>query len=516
MRILFHLLVLSALCASVVQQSADAQITDPVKVEGGLLSGVAGSDNSIRSYKGIPFAAPPVGELRWKAPQPVKRWEGVRSADHFGPRAMQLPVFGDMVFRSDGMSEDCLYLNVWTPAKTSRDRLPVLVYFYGGGFVGGDGSEPRYDGESMARRGIVAVTVNYRLGIFGFFTHPDLARESPHHASGNYGLLDQSAALQWVHKNIAAFGGDPKKITIGGESAGSFSVSAQMASPLSRGLIAGAIGESGAMFGATLAAVPLSTAEKNGASFASQNSGSLAGLRAMTAQQLLDASKSNPFRFGLVIDGYFLPKPAIDIYTAGEQAHVPLLAGWNAEEMDATAVLRDQPVTVAGLSHAVHALYGDRADAALKVYRATDDTEVKQVAVALASARFTAYGTWKWIELQGKTSGKPVYRYLFARSRPGENGAYHSVEIEYALGNLALNTKYAWTDEDRKLSETMQSYFANFIKTGDPNGQGLPQWSPISSGGAGQVMHLDVETRAEAASDRDQFLFLDTVYMGKP
>lgn len=496
----------------VLSCETSAQIVGPVRVDGGLLSGVSASDDPVRTFKGVPFAAPPVGDLRWKAPQPVPKWDGVRKADGFGPRSMQLPVFGDMVFRSKGMSEDCLYLNVWTPAKTDKERLPVLVYFYGGGFVGGDGSEPRYDGASMARKGIVAVTVNYRLGVFGFFAHPELTKESPHHASGNYGLLDQSAAIQWVHKNIAAFGGDPKKITIGGESAGSFSVSAQMASPLSRKVIAGAIGESGAMLGETLAAMPLEQAEKNGAAFAAATgASSLTALRALSAQQLLDATKSNPFRFGLTVDGYFLPKSAREIYTAGEQAHVPLLAGWNAEEMNAGAVLGREPATPEGLSRALHTLYGNHADDAIKVYDAADEAEVKKSATALASARFIGYGTWKWTELQAKTSGKPVYRYLYAHPRPGESGAFHAVEIEYALGNLPLNSRYAWTDDDRKISTTMQAYFANFIKTGNPNGSGLPEWPAVKSSSAGQVLRLDVTSGAEPERERERYLFLDKV-----
>ena len=235
--------------------AASAWGAEQVKTANGVVEGVT-EKSGIRAFRGIPFAAPPVGDLRWKPPQPVKNWEGVRQADKFGPRAMQRPIFGDMNFRSDGMSEDCLYLNVWTPAKSGDERLPVLVYFYGGGFMAGDGSEPRYDGASMARKGIVAVTVNYRLGVFGFLAHPELTGESPHHASGNYGLLDQNAALRWVRRNIAAFGGDPDKVTIAGESAGSVSVSAQMASPLSKDLIAGAIGESGSLMG-TLPPVPL-------------------------------------------------------------------------------------------------------------------------------------------------------------------------------------------------------------------------------------------------------------------
>src|SRR4051812_39471842 len=239
-----------------------------VETKNGAVEGTAEQDG-IRVFRGIPFAEPPVGDLRWKPPQPVKKWEGVRQADKFGPRAMQRAIFGDMNFRSNGMSEDCLYLNVWSPAKTGEQgrRLPVLVYFYGGGFMAGDGSEPRYDGASMARKGLVAVTVNYRLGVFGFLAHPELTAESPHHASGNYGLLDQSEALRWVRQNIAAFGGDPDRVTIAGESAGSFPVSPQMASPLSKDLIAGAIGEGGSLRG-TLPPVPLAKAEEGGVRFA--------------------------------------------------------------------------------------------------------------------------------------------------------------------------------------------------------------------------------------------------------
>jgi para-nitrobenzyl esterase len=508
----------AALLLAVAAVPAVAEtVANQVKTSCGILEGTSDASTGVRSFKGIPFAAPPVGDLRWRPPQPVKSWEGVRKADHFGPRAMQPAIFDDMVFRSDGMSEDCLYLNVWTPATSDKERLPVLVYFYGGGFVAGDGSEPRYDGESMARKGIVAVTVNYRLGLFGFFAHADLSKESPHHACGNYGLLDQSAALQWVRKNIVAFGGDPKKITIAGESAGSFSVSAQMASPLSKRLFAGAIGESGAMLGRTLPAAPREELEKKGTAFASEvGAASLAALRAMPAQQLLDAAKSNAFRFSLTVDGYFLPKPALEIYTAGEQAHVPLLAGWNAEEMNAGAVLTREPATPEGFSRAVRALYGSRADEALKAYPASNDAEVKQSATLLASDRFIGYGTWKWADLHGKTGGKPVYRYLYSHARPGESGAFHSVEIEYALGNLPLNKVYAWTESDRKVSATMQEYFAQFIKTGSPNGPGLPAWPPASRGSAAQVMHLDVESGAQPDRTRDRYLFLDSVAAEKP
>jgi para-nitrobenzyl esterase len=261
-----------------------------VHVDSGNLSGIHDARMGLDEFKGIPYAAPPVGNLRWKAPQPVTPWKGVRKADRFGPRCMQRPLFGDMVFRSNGMSEDCLYLNVWTPAHSGGRKLPVLVYFYGGGFLAGDGSEPRYDGASLARHGIVTVTVNYRLSVFGFLALPALAEESPHRATGNYGLLDQNAALRWVHRNIAAFGGDPAQVTIGGESAGSMSVSAQMASPLSKGLMQRAIGESGAVLG-NLKPRPRALTEQQGEAFMRHvGAHSLAQLRAMSADKLLKAS----------------------------------------------------------------------------------------------------------------------------------------------------------------------------------------------------------------------------------
>src|SRR5256714_13209341 len=262
---LSKLFFIAILLATTLVGSAFAQ--DRVKTANGIVEGSSEQSSGIRTFKGIPFASPPVGDLRWQPPQPVKNWKDVRNTAQFGPRCMQRPIFGDMNFRSNGMSEDCLYLNVWTPAKKKEARLPVLVYFYGGGFVSGDGSEPRYDGESMARKGIVVVTVNYRLGIFGFLAPPELTRESPHKASGNYAFLDQNAALRWGQENVASFGGDARRVTIAGESAGSLSVSAHMVSPLSQGLIAGAIGESGSLMGMSLSPLPLAKGEEEGMEF---------------------------------------------------------------------------------------------------------------------------------------------------------------------------------------------------------------------------------------------------------
>ena len=495
-----------------------APATDLVQTANGAVEGRGVQPSGVRIFRGIPFAQPPTGELRWREPQPVKDWKGVRQAVDFGPRCMQAVVFDDIRYRSNGVSEDCLYLNVWTPAKSNQERLPVLVYFYGGGFVNGDSSEPRYDGESMASKGIVVVSVNYRLGVFGFLAHPELTKESPHKASGNYGLLDQNAGLRWVQKNIANFGGDPRRVTIAGESAGSISVSAHMVSPLSKNLIAGAIGESGAITGA-LPAVPLSKAEADGSKFvASLGAGSVAALRAMPAQQILEPAYKGGFavvgRFPITIDGYFLPEDPAKIYASGKQARVPLLAGWNSEEAGWQAVLGSNEPTPENYKKVLATQFGPRAEEALKLYPASTRDEVVQAATDLASDRFIAYSTWKWIDLHGKTSGARVYRYLYARPRPasrtGNNpparGAVHSAEIEYALGNLDVNNVYAWTPDDYKVSALMENYFANFIKKADANGPGLPPWPTV---GDGQVMRLDVESRAAADQTHARYLFLD-------
>ena len=482
-----------------------------VRVESGVLEGAL--DGDLRTFKGVPFAAPPVGDLRWREPKPPLAWTGVRPATEFGSRPMQLPVFGDMVWRSPGMSEDCLYLNVWAPkVKTGAKRLPVLVYFYGGGFVAGSADEPRYDGAAMARQGIVAVTVNYRLGPFGFFAHPELTAESPHRASGNYGLLDQSAALAWVRRNIAAFGGDPKRVTIGGESAGSFSVSAQMASPLSRGLIAGGIGESGAFFGTTLGPTPREEVEADGVKFASElGAKSLADLRALPAERILNATGPSPFRFGATVDGYFLPKSVPAIYASGEQARVPLLAGWNLAESGADGLLGRERATPENLAAAVRRLYGERADEVIRAYRASTDAEAEVAARDLASDRFIGYGTWKWTDLHARTGGRPVFRYLYAQPRPGQSAAHHADEIEYALGNLDLNPVYQWTDDDRKTSATMVAAFANFIRRGDPNGAGVPRWPAIRRGGAVSILRFAPVSRAEPDRTEARYRALDRI-----
>ena len=528
---LFGILLMGVTIAQPTKESKFPQ----VKTANGILEGI--DDSGILTFKGIPFAAPPIGDLRWKEPQPLTNWAGVRQAYKFGPRAMQLPIFGDMGFRSDGMGEDCLYLNVWTPSLSANEKLPVLVYFYGGGYVAGDGSESRYDGESMARKGIVSVTVNYRLNMFGFMAHPELTKESPHQASGNYGLLDQAAALKWVSQNITAFGGDPKRITIAGESAGSVSVSAQMISPLSKNLISGAIGESGSVLG-TLRALPLAEGEKRGIQFAEMaGAKSIADLRNIPADKLLEIGAKQPIGFfALTIDGYFFPQKPDAIYEAGQQAHVPFLVGWNSEEMNFRASMGQDEPTKENFAKAVQKVFNNQAGEILKVYNPLSNMEVEQVATDLAGDRFIGFSTWKWSDLHAKTGGSPVYRYYYARPRPAmraemgnavaglaggvvkdasakkapsARGAVHSAEIEYALGNLPSNRVYDWQPEDYKVSGIMQAYFENFIKTGNPNGPGLPIWTKVKSGQAAPVMHIDVNTREETEQGRERYLLLD-------
>jgi para-nitrobenzyl esterase len=511
------------------------------KIENGIIEGLYDAKTDLQYYLGIPFAKPPIGDLRWKAPQPLDNWTGVKETKKFGACAVQAPVFGDMNFRANGMSEDCLYLNVWSPAKPKATGLPVLVYFYGGGCVAGDGSEPRYDGASMAKKGIVVVTVNYRLNIFGFLALPELSAEAPYKASGNYGHLDQAAALKWVNKNIAAFGGDPKKVTIAGESAGSVSVSIQMASPLSKGFIAGAIGESGAAIPPTMAPVTLAEAEKQGTDFVTKAGNyTLKQLRAMSTREVFEIyTASKQFGFPAVVDGYLLPKSLNDIFKAKEQAQVPILVGWNSAEIPGMAFMYGMPYNTENYTNRVKQEYPNNFEEVLKLYPGSNEKEVEYSATALASDRFIAFATWKWYNLQLNNSSQPVYRYLYSKKRPplvdqtltpglaggtqkAEGamkmpepiGAPHACEIEYCMGNLYLAKEYAWTPDDYKVSETMQNYFANFIKNGNPNATGLPEWpAAVSTDDKPSVMIIDTESKAIKSEIESRYKFLESQYI---
>lgn len=504
--------------AAFLSLGAIAQNAPQAKTGDGVLEGV--NESGIKVFKGVPFAAAPVGELRWKAPQPVQKWDGVRKADEFGPNPMQENLFGDMMFGTKKMSEDCLYLNIWTPSKTMDEKLPVFIYFNGGGLMAGSGSEPRYAGLSLARRGIIAITANYREGIFGFFAHPQLSKETSYKGSGNYGFMDQAAAIKWVKDNIAAFGGDPDRITIMGESAGSMSVSALMASPLSRGLIHQAMGSSGSVLGAKPVAT-LKEAEAAGVEMTKRmGCKSIKELRALSGEELLKrASVKNIPIYN--VDGYFFTEQPAETYAKGEQAQVPCLIGNNSSEMPPAFILQGKPATIENLKSAVEKAFPVSADKLLPMYGIHTDADIMQLpGYQLAGDAFIVYSTWKWLNMQQKTSAQPVYRYIYCQPRPDMvmkdkeaglaggvqdkkadvpaapkiPGAIHSADIEYEMGNLSTNRVFAWTAEDYAISDVFESYFANFIKTGNPNGLGLPEWSPINGQTVPPVMMIGVNT----------------------
>ena len=510
------------LCAALVFASIMLAAQAPqVKTESGIVEGKEGG--AVHAFLGIPYAAPPVGDMRWKAPAPAAKWTDVRQATDFGARCAQGNVYGDMNFRDSGGSEDCLYLNVWKPANATSVKFPVMVWIYGGGFAAGATSEQRQDGSILAQQGVVVVSMNYRLGIFGFFVHPELVKESGHNSAGNYGLLDQLAALQWVHANIAAFGGDPGNVTIFGESAGSFSVSAQMASPLAKGLFQKAIGESGAAFKSSgLRFEPLALREEKDVKLVGEKLGvkTLAELRAVPMQKLLDTFGGSPkgggFDFDPDVDGYFLPESVPKIFAAGKQNDVPLLAGWNHDEGSYEVDLPLEKRTADALKAEAQKQFGGNAAEALKLYPSATPEQASRSLQDLAGDRFIAWATWEWIEAQKKTGKQPVYRYRFdlaplpSDPKAPQMGAYHSAEIEYVFSQLDSKAGMSWRPEDRKLSDQMQKYWANFARSGDPNGPELPKWPAYTASDGWQVMFLDATSAAHKDELRPRYLFLET------
>src|SRR5215469_286920 len=490
-----------------------------VKTRSGAVQGK--DDGKVKSFLGIPYAAPPVGELRWKAPEPVAKWSGAKNATEFGSHCMQGNVFGDMVFHDPGASEDCLTLNVWVPDKHVDPKMAVMVWIYGGGFVAGTTSEARQDGYQLAQQGgVIVVSMNYRLGIFGFMVHPELAKESGHNSAGNYGLLDQLLALKWVHDNIAAFGGDPGNVTIFGESAGSFSVSAQMASPLAKGLFQRAIGESGAAFSRSgLSFEAMSVRAEKDAALVKEKLGvsTLAELRAIPAEKLLEPfapPKSRGFDFGPDVDGYFLSESVFAIFAAGKQNDVALIAGWNHDEGSFEIAYAPKKPTAESFKAQAQKDFGDKADEFLKLYPADTDARAFRSAQDFAGDQFIALSTWNWIEAQSKTGRQPVYRYRFDMAPFNKNpdaprlGAYHSAEIEYVFGQLDSKTDVVWRESDRTVSDMMQKYWSNFAKSGNPNGAGLPNWPPYTAADGWPVMILTAQPAAKKDDLRERYLFL--------
>ena len=469
--------LLAIAVAAITTMSVGAAPT--AKVEQGTLAGTV--ENGLTVYRGIPFAAPPVGDLRWRAPQPAAKWEGVRQADKFAPQCVQGGLSGS------AMSEDCLYLNVWSPAKSASSRVPVLVWIYGGGFAGGGTSIPTYSGEVLAKKGVVLVSIAYRVGNLGFLAHPGLSAESPDHVSGNYGLLDMIAALRWIKQNIAAFGGDPNKVTIFGESAGGIAVSQLCASPLAKGLFEGAASESGGSFGPARPSGqpgenmrPLASAEKDGLAF-QQNAGasSLAELRKLPAEKILAATRGMAWP---IIDGLVLPTDQYTLYDGKNFNDIPVLIGYNSDEGASFSHFS----TPREYIQSVHSRYGAFADKLLEAYPA-GDTTVPKTARDLARDSTFGWHTWIWAKLQSERGKSKVFYYYFdqhpdypAGSPQAGIGAPHGREVPYVFGHLNELQHEQPTAADHVISDAMATYWTNFAKYGDPNGKGMPNWPAFS------------------------------------
>lgn len=503
--------------ALVFAQALVAQAPGPVHTQNGLVQGTA--KDGVTVYLGIPFAAPPVGDLRWQAPHPGPIWKGVREADKFAPGCAQIPI----VNRALGLdpipvSEDCLYLNIWTPAKSASDRLPVMVWIYGGGFIGGGTAIGQYNGTNLAKKGVILVSVGYRLGPFGFLAHPELTAEQHGH-SGNYGLMDQIAGLRWVKRNIAAFGGDPNRVTIFGESAGGISVSMLAASPLAKGLFQGAISESGGSFAPARLddesgenVPPLALAEKNGAAFLTKlGATSIASGRKLSMDQVLKGvGPGLSSGFWPDFDGYVLLGDQYKLYKAGKYNDTPILIGTNSDE----GALFVAKTTMKDYEASVHKGYGEHADKILAAYPVgNSDATALRSARDLSRDAIFGWGTWSWARLQAKTGKGKVFVYRFSH-RPNypdapqfkDWGAAHGAEIAYVFGNFSQGMPA--TDADKGVSEEVSSYWVNFAKTGDPNGAGLPMWPPFTNAKA-QYMQLNDPSKAIPVPNLAQLKVLD-------
>jgi len=487
-------------------------VAHAAETESGRVEGTR--ENGLTVYRGVPFAAPPTGDLRWKPPQPAKPWAGTRPAKTFAPACMQTGVSmpGET---PPAVSEDCLYLNVWTPAD-APSRAPVLVWIYGGGFDNGSTAMPLYWGDRLAKRGVVVVTIAYRVGALGFLAHPELTRESPNRTSGNYGLMDQIAALEWVQRNIAAFGGDPARVTIAGQSAGAMSVSILMASPRAKGLFHRAIGQSGGFFEPVQLAPSylLANAERDGEGFAkSLGATSIAALRKLPATALLRGKA--PSGTHPVIEPHVLPMTPFDAFAKGAQNDVPLLIGVNAEE--ARAFLDTRDVKAATFAADIEKRFGKLPPPLIEAYPFTTDEEAKQARINFETDLRFGWNMWTWARLQNAAGRAPVFAYRFERKPPfppdgphANWGASHFAELWYMFDHLD-QAAWRWTPADRNLAATMAAYWTNFVKTGDPNTATLPAW-PRATNDEGPLLILN-DTPSQGQTARLQSLrIFDAVY----
>jgi para-nitrobenzyl esterase len=528
-----------------------AMVPDQVRIETGTLAGVVGTTQpTVRVFKGIPYAAPPLAENRWRAPQPAAKWDGVRNADAFGaPCAAGAPFGGRggggarggargdappgqppaaaAPPREPARSEDCLYLNVWTSAGSASDKRPVMLWIYGGGFTGGSGGMTWYDGENLAAKGPVIVTINYRLGSLGFFAHPDLAKEAGHPGSGNYGMMDAVAALQWVKRNIAAFGGDPNNVTVAGESAGAIMVGALVGSPQAKGLFKRAIAESGGWMGLTMARMRTSADAEAGGAKAVDALGvkSMAELRAKPMEQLTGLQSA-----GLVVDGYMIPEDTSLTFQAGKQNAVDVLTGSNKDEANfgicgpgAGLAGRGGPgMTAATFKSNAERKYGEMSGEYLKLYPAATDDDARHAAHEACADEIT-WNMRQWAAAEAK-KGKKAYTYFFTRvqtvvvppdrehGQPSPAGATHTAEISFAWNNPKGQATQMWNDVDIKLADQMSSYWVNFIMKGDPNGAGLSKWPEFKDLSKSTVMVFGDTPQAEPAAPAPKLAFYSAAF----
>jgi para-nitrobenzyl esterase len=504
----FLLFTIFAILSCVEKEAENLVSNESLRIDSGLISGKTDSSGQVKIFKGIPFAAPPIGEFRWKAPQPVASWEGVKACTENPAAPMQrppVPFFAwsaEFLIPKEPISEDCLYLNVWTAAEKTDEKRPVMVWIYGGGFNSGGNTVPLYDGEELAKSGIVVVNLNYRVGMLGFLAHPELTAESPDQTSGNYGILDQIAALEWVKKNIAAFGGDPDNVTIAGQSAGAFSVNALVVSPKAKGLFHKAIAQSGGMFNRGSGLVSgLQGAEERGKQLTDTLGISLADLREIPADSLLKFQG----RFGPVVDGKVLPGVR-QAFEEGKFSDVPLLTGWNADDR----VSGNQPSTPEEFRTNAKKQYGGRAGEYLELFPAENEAELEETQKIIGVLGF-GFQNYTWARLQTEKGQNIAFVYYFTRVPPGEPnyGAFHSAEFSYSFHTLK-NWNRPFEQADYELEKTMSAYWVNFVKTGNPNGEGLPEW-PIFDPENPLVVELGAEVKTRALPYWEQMKFMESL-----
>jgi para-nitrobenzyl esterase len=499
----YRLILLCAVISLSMNLSAQLSI---VKTENGQVSGFKSGEITI--FKGIPFAAPPVGDLRWKAPMPAKNWTGVLKCEKFSASPMQRKPVPFMMWTEEfitppeNLSEDCLYLNVWTPAKTAKEKLPVFVWIYGGGFSSGSAACAVYDGEEMSKKGIIFVSFNYRVGVLGFMAHPELSYESGNKVSGNYGILDMIAALTWVKKNIEAFGGDPQKVTIAGQSAGSMGVCILVASPLAKGLFRGAIAESGGILSGYVNA-KLPGAEKSGQDLMEKMKASnIAELRKKSAEDLFAAGGN----FGPAFDGYVIPTDIFSVFKNGQVNDVSIIAGWVTGD---GSLMGSQKMTSEKYKEQADQKYGDKGDDYLKIFPGSTDEQVAASLKELGLMQFAAFPA----HLMAASNKKPAYIYEFTHvpvDKPDfpNYGAFHTSEVPFALHTLHL-WKRPWREVDFAVEKTMNNYWVNFVKEGNPNGKDLPEWNKYDKSSQ-DIMVIGDESKLFPGLHKSEFDFLES------